>query len=197
MRKRHNTVLPLNCGSQAYTMQPKTMRHDMACATKNDQLVIKHDTLCKKIDDFGCHIVELYATLKAFPLVTGTGWRISHPQAVKTEGKFVSHSPITGAMPVISKYLGAWVGSLRKRPHCAFLLSALTCGYPIRLRSLRQKVLIMIYTFLIAATRGRIADVQRIRTISAVANTETEARARLTGLPLIFMSRTPAQGGAV
>ena len=29
------------------------------------------------------------------------------------------------------------------------------------------------------------------------ANTETEARARLTGLPLIFMSRTPAQGGAV
>ena len=55
----------------------------------------------------------------------------------------------------------------------------------------------MVYTFLIAATRGRIAEHQRIRTISAVANTETEARASLTGLPLIFMSRTPAQGGAV
>ncbi|MFB0974582.1 MAG: hypothetical protein QMB71_00435 [Tolumonas sp.] len=178
-------------------MQPKTMRHDMACATKNDQLVIKHDTLCKKIDDFGCHIVELYATLKAFPLVTGTGWRISHPQAATKPRTMRIHSPVTGTLPVISKYLGAWVGSQRKRPRCAFLGLALTCGYPIRLGLSKTRILIMVYTFLIAATRGRIADVQRIRTISAVANTETEARARLTGLPLIFMSRTPAQGGAV
>ena len=60
------------------------------------------------------------------------GWRIKHPQAVKTEGKFVSNSPITGTMPVIYPYLGAWVGSQRKRPHCAFLGLALLCGYPIR-----------------------------------------------------------------
>lgn len=159
--------------------------------------VIKSDTLCKKIDDIGCHIAKVYATLKAFPLVTGTGWRISHPQAATKPRTISIYSPITGSMPVISKYLGAWVGSLRKRPHCAFLGLALTCGYPIRLGLSKLRILIMIYTFLIAATRGRIADVQRIRTISAVANTETEARERLTGLPLIFMSRTPAQGGAV
>ena len=121
------------------------------------------------------------------------GWRIRHPQAVKTEGKFVSNSPITGTMPVIYPYLGAWVGSLRKRPHCAFLLSALSCGYPIRLRSYRQKVIQMIYTFLITANRGRIADIQRIRTISAFAKSETEARQRLSGLPLVFLSRSPAQ----
>ena len=120
-------------------------------------------------------------------------WRIKHPQAVKTEGKFVSNSPITGTMPVIYPYLGAWVGSLRKRPHCAFLLSALLCGYPIRLRSYRQKVIQMIYTFLITANRGRIADIQRIRTISSFAKSEIEARQRLSGLPLVFLRRSPAQ----
>ena len=51
----------------------------------------------------------------------------------------------------------------------------------------------MIYTFLITANRGRIVDLQRIRTISAFANSETEARQRLAGLPLIFVSRSPAQ----
>ena len=51
----------------------------------------------------------------------------------------------------------------------------------------------MIYTFLITANRGRIADFQRIRTISAFANSETEARQRLDGLPLIFLSRSPAK----
>ena len=55
---------------------------------------------------------------------------------------------------------------------------------------------IMIYTFLIAASRGRIADISRVRTISAFAKSEQEARARLSGLPLVFMSRTPVQGGA-
>lgn len=54
----------------------------------------------------------------------------------------------------------------------------------------------MIYTFLIATTCGRIADIQRIRTISAVANSETEARRRLAGLPLIFVSRSPAEVAA-
>ena len=32
-----------------------------------------------------------------------------------------------------------------------------------------------------------------IRTISAFAKSETEARQRLAGLPLIFVSRSPAQ----
>ena len=197
MRKRHNTVLPPNCGSQTYTMQPITTHHDMACATKNDQLVIGRDTLCKKIDDFGCHIAKVYATLKAFGLHTRTGWRTTHPQAATKPRTMRIHSPVTGTLPVISKYLGAWVVSQRKRPRCAFLGLALVCCYPIRLGLSKPRILIMVYTFLIAATRCRIAEHQRIRTISAVANTETEARARLTGLPLIFMSRTPAQGGAV
>ena len=122
------------------------------------------------------------------------GWRIKHPQAVLTNGQLVSHSPITGTLPVIYLYLGAWVGSQRKRPHCAFPLVGTALRLPDPpLAKNDQWTLQMIYTFLITANRGRIADFQRIRTISAFANSETEARQRLSGLPLIFLSRSPAQ----
>lgn len=48
-----------------------------------------------------------------------------------------------------------------------------------------------IFTFLIASSACRLADLRRIRTITAVADTEAQARITLAGLPLIFMSRTP------
>ena len=47
------------------------------------------------------------------------GWRIKHPQAVTRHRKICNHSPIPGSLPGIYLYLGAWVGSQRKRPHCA------------------------------------------------------------------------------
>jgi len=50
----------------------------------------------------------------------------------------------------------------------------------------------MIYTFLITANRGRIADIQRIRTISVSAANEQAARCALSGLSLVFLSRSPA-----
>jgi len=50
----------------------------------------------------------------------------------------------------------------------------------------------MIYTFLIQHSRAcRLADLRRIRTISAVAESEAQARIALAGLPLVFLSRTP------
>ncbi|HHQ4922376.1 TPA: hypothetical protein ACSP33_000007 [Aeromonas veronii] len=49
----------------------------------------------------------------------------------------------------------------------------------------------MIFTFLIASSACRLADLRRIRTITAVADTEAQARIALAGLPLVFMSRTP------
>ena len=121
------------------------------------------------------------------------GWRIKHPQAVTKPRTIRIYSSITGTLSVIRSYLGVWVGSQRKRPHCAFLGLALSCGYPIRLGLFKPRITPMIYTFLIATNRGRIADFQRIRTISAFAKSETEARQRLSGLPLVFLSRSPAQ----
>ena len=124
------------------------------------------------------------------------GWRIRHPKAMTKPRTIRLYSSITGTLPVIRSYLGVWIGSQRKRPHCAFLGLALSCGYPIRLGLSKPRVISMIYTFLIATNRGRIADFQRIRTISAFAKSETEARQRLSGLPLVFLSRSPAQEAA-
>ena len=48
-----------------------------------------------------------------------------------------------------------------------------------------------VFTFLIASRACRLADLRRIRTVTAVADTEAQARAALAGLPLVFLSRTP------
>ena len=126
------------------------------------------------------------------------GWRIKHPQAVTHVGKSVSLSPISGTLPGIYPVLGAWVGSQRKRPHCAFLGLALSCGYPIRLGLSKPRIHTMIFTFLIQRSRAcRVADLPRIRTVTAVADTEAQARAALAGLPLVFLSRTPTGRAAV
>ena len=53
-----------------------------------------------------------------------------------------------------------------------------------------------VFTFLIASSACRLADLSRIRTISAVANNEAQARSALAGLPLVFLSRTPSKGVA-
>lgn len=85
----------------------------------------------------------LYAQGEVLPVITrhGTihpaggldthqhGWRIRHPQAVTELGQLVSIPPISGNLLGIYPYLGAWVGSQRKRPHCAFPW----CGTALRL----------------------------------------------------------------
>ena len=60
-----------------------------------------------------------------------------------------------------------------------------------------ERVQAMIYTFLIQHSRTcRLADLRRIRTISAFANSEAQARSALAGLSLVFLSRTPSKGAA-
>ena len=125
------------------------------------------------------------------------GWRIKHPQAVTKPRTIRTSSPIFGSLPEIYPVLGAWVGSQRKRPHCAFLGLALLCGYPIRLGLPKPRTIPMIFTFLITSSACRLADLRRIRTISAVADTEAQARSALAGLPLVFLSRTPSGRAAV
>ena len=54
----------------------------------------------------------------------------------------------------------------------------------------------MTFTFLIAPSACRLADLRRIRTISAFGQNEAQARSALAGLPLVFLSRTPSKGVA-
>ena len=51
----------------------------------------------------------------------------------------------------------------------------------------------MIYTFCITRSRGPIAALPAIRTVSVYATNEAQARTRLAGLPLVFLSRSPAR----
>ena len=54
-----------------------------------------------------------------------------------------------------------------------------------------------IFTFLILRPRAcRLAELRRIRTVCIIANTESQARANLPGLSLVFMFRTPSKGVA-
>ena len=49
-----------------------------------------------------------------------------------------------------------------------------------------------VFTFLIASSACRLADLRRIHIVTAVADTEAQARAALAGLPLVFVSRRPS-----
>ena len=123
------------------------------------------------------------------------GWRIRHPQAVTKPRTIRTSSPISGTLPGIYPVLGAWVGSQRKRPHCACLREHCLAATRSALRQLHVGITKMIFTFLIAPSACRLADLRRIRTISAVADNEAQARAALAGLPLVFLSRTPSNKG--
>jgi hypothetical protein len=119
------------------------------------------------------------------------GWRIKHPQAETEQRTIRSSSPISGTLPGIYPILGAWVGSQRKRPHCAVPLFRHCFAATRSALFNEQGISQMIFTFLITSSACRLADLRRIRTITAVADTEVQARIALAGLPLVFMSRTP------
>ena len=121
------------------------------------------------------------------------GWRIRHPQAETEQRTIRTSSPISGTLPGIYPILGAWVGSQRKRPHCAVPLFRHCLAATRSALFNEQGIPQMIFTFLIQHSRTcRLADLRRIRTVTAVADTEAQARIALAGLPLVFLSRTPS-----
>ena len=120
------------------------------------------------------------------------GWRIKHPQAETEQRTIRTSSPISGTLPGIYPILGAWVGSQRKRPHCAVPLFRHCFAATRSALFNEQGIPQMIFTFLIASSACRLADLRRIRTVTAVADNEAQARAALAGLPLVFVSRRPS-----
>lgn len=125
------------------------------------------------------------------------GWWIRHPQAVNQLRAIHTYSPLSGTQPGGYPFLGAWVGSQRKRPHCAFVAERGLAATRSTIALISYGIPFMIYTFLIQHSRTcRLAELRRIRTISAIADTEQQARSTLAGLPLVCLSRTPNKGVA-
>ncbi len=173
-----------------YHQPPNPPRHEMR---KQYGLTAQGEPL-PKFQDVGLSDSVRNGTMRAAATLDKWrhGWRIRHPQAVTHVGKSVSLSPISGTLPGIYPVLGAWVGSQRKRPHCACLREHCLAATRSALRQLHVGITQMLFTFLIQRSRAcRVADLPHIRTITAVADTEAQARIALAGLPLVFLSRTP------
>ena len=106
------------------------------------------------------------------------------------------HADHGGSVPAFA----VWLRGPNKpaRVNKARLLSGVVDAMPHPICSMadslnRERVQAMIYTFLIPHSRTcRLADLRRIRTVTAVADTEAQARAALAGLPLVFVSRRPS-----
>lgn len=81
--------------------------------------------------------------------------------------------------------------SLQQGSLCALRLAAARTAFVLKHKGLSK----MIYQFLIASPGRKLAELSRIRIVSAFGRTEAEARAHLAGLNLVFMSRTPARKG--
>lgn len=162
--------------------------------TMNTHGLIAQGEALPKISRTGLPDTVRHGTI--FPVVTLSkwrrGWRIKHPQAETEQRTIRTSSPISGTLPGIYPILGAWVGSQRKRPHCAVPLFRHCFAATRSALFNEQGIPQMIFTFLIASSACRLADLRRIRTITAVADTEAQARAALAGLPLVFVSRRPS-----
>ncbi|MDX7723393.1 MULTISPECIES: ash family protein [Aeromonas] len=92
---------------------------------------------------------------------------------------------IVAGIPTPVRATAMSVGSLVGSEYLSTIEAAIMATIPTPATS-------KIFTFLIASSACRLADLRRIRTVSTTAHTEAQARAALAGLPLVFVSRRPS-----
>ena len=119
------------------------------------------------------------------------GWRIRHPQAESLDEN-MPHIP--KLRPLRRRFIQfrGMGREPKKTPRLRLSIEG-RCLAATRsaIVSNSMEITPMIFTFLIAPSACRLADLRRIRTVSTTAHTEAQARAALAGLPLVFLSRTP------
>ena len=121
------------------------------------------------------------------------GWRTRHPIATTYKGQSAPNPPFLAPCQGSIRIWGHGSGAKENAPTAPLSFVALSCGYPIRLCTELQRTIPMIYTFCITRSRGPIAALTAIRTVSVYATNEAQARTHLAGLPLVFLSRCPAR----
>lgn len=147
------------------------------------------------------HVSNISAIIQLFPLSKGmNSWRIKQPLAVTKKSNIETISLVSAHPAGTPKFknLGAWIGCQSNSPHRCLFFSLWHCFAATRsaFSKYKEKALIMLYTFLIAHRKQAITALNRIRTISAIADTEHQARKQLKGLPLVFVRRTQLNGVA-
>lgn len=143
------------------------------------------------------------AKLFASGLITQSSWRSNDPQTEPKPRKQLNLTPKTCAKQVCATETVDWghgLGAKEKAPCCAFLGLAQICGYPIlRLGLKKPRTIRMIYTFIVAHSSQKLAQLKKLRTVSTFAHSEEQARKNFPGMPLVLQARTHAhrmQGGA-
>ena len=121
------------------------------------------------------------------------GWRIKHPQAMTYKGQSAPNPPFLATCRGSIHIWGHGSGAKENAPTAPLSFVALLCGYPIRLCTELQRTIPMIYTFCVTRSRGPIAALPAIRTVSVYATSEAQARTQLAGLPLVFLRRAPVR----
>ena len=121
------------------------------------------------------------------------GWRIKHPQAATYKGQSAPNPPFPATCLGSIHIWGHGSGAKENAPTAPLSFVALLCGYPIRLCTELQRTIPMIYTFCVTRSRGPIAALPAIRTVSVYATSEAQARTQLVGLPLVFLRRAPVR----
>jgi len=121
-------------------------------------------------------------------------WWIKQPQVVSRQRKhptFILSNPfILNRYALL--YLGAWVGSQRKRPHCATPLSGAVLRLPNPpLISIDKGTFLMIYSYLIAPKDSILSNLSSPRIIRFKCSCNKDAKAAVNGLPAAFISRIP------
>lgn len=119
------------------------------------------------------------------------GWRIRHPQAESLDEN-MPHIP--KLRPLRRRFIQfrGMGREPKKTPRLRLSIEG-RCLAATRsaIVSNSMEITPMIFTFLIAPSACRLADLRRIRIVSALADNEAQARIALAGLPLVFLSRTP------
>jgi hypothetical protein len=122
-------------------------------------------------------------------------WWIKQPQAVSRQR--IHPTLILGNLFIFKRtallYLGAWVGSQRKRPHCATPLSGVGLRLPNPpLIFLDKGIFLMIYSFLIAPKGSLLSTLSNPQIIRIQCESVKSAEVVLNGMPAALISRIPA-----
>ena len=141
----------------------------------------------------------LRCKIPAVELITRQSWWINLPRA---DSKHWNYSTLILSTPV-TKYRfallcsGAWVGSQRKRPRCAFPLFSADLRLPNPpLLALNKGIFLMFYSFLVAPKGSMLSTLSNPLIVRCHSNSTKEAKAKFKGLSVALITRHQS-GGAI
>lgn len=159
---------------------------------------------CNKIGLGGFTARIKCARLFAAGLDNQLSWRIRHPQASKPKGRQKQTSCVKPSTLLLGQSTrtvdwGHGSGAKENAPISGLTFWARVLRLPDPPFPNQKEMATMVYTFIVAHSSQKLAQLKKLRTVSTFAHTEEQARKNFPGMPLVLQARTHAhraQGGA-